>query len=235
MTISTATTLPNANTPSPSPNPLNITRGARQFGVLCAEVFIDSELLDDYAAPDAHLGLNAAGVILSVLSSHLAVHPSGAPHEPIHVCLLRRQDGRLVQLALELYRPWGQEPCFQLRKARERNIEVQAEPGIASMNLPAEITPPERWTFSMVDERPGPSVGDAAELIDLLGLDYRSFSSLKLIAESYDGPLSLSQFEVTGPREQINALKHAHARLTRSASMPIRVQPSPLEADPPPP
>lgn len=78
----------------------------------------------------------------------------------------------------------------------------------------------------MIDERPGPSVGDAAELLETLGIDPRWFSGLKLVSEYYAGPLALSQFEVTGPCARIEVLKLALARATGSTTLPVRLFPA---------
>jgi hypothetical protein len=78
----------------------------------------------------------------------------------------------------------------------------------------------------MIAERPGPSATDAAELIATLGLNPRLFTSLKLISQSDDGQLVLGQFEITGPQDQVAALKWAHASVTGSTTMPLRFAPS---------
>jgi len=75
-----------------------------------------------------------------------------------------------------------------------------------------------RWHFYMIDKRPGPSVGDAAELIELLGFDPWALQSLAIVAEASEEGLAASRFEVTGQPDQINAIRAAFARLTDSSS-----------------
>jgi len=70
----------------------------------------------------------------------------------------------------------------------------------------------------MVDDRPGPSVGDAAEMIEELGFDPWSCESLKLVAETYQGQTAISGFEIKGCREWLEALRSAHDRSTRSVT-----------------
>ena len=71
-----------------------------------------------------------------------------------------------------------------------------------------------RWTFWMADENPGPAEGDAAELIESLGFNPWSFTRFKLIAEALHGRTVLSQFEVVGARDQVEALRAAHLKAT---------------------
>jgi len=105
---------------------INLARGARLFGIHPQEVCVDSEVLDDYAEPDATLGQNIAGVILSVLACHIAVNPGGFRGRPILVCLLRREDARLVEVELQVHRLCHrQDESLQLRQTGERILDVQ--------------------------------------------------------------------------------------------------------------
>ena len=69
----------------------------------------------------------------------------------------------------------------------------------------------------MADELPGPSVGDAAEIIEHLGCDPWSFDSLRLVAESYHGGMAFSRFEITGSPAQIRGLREAFGQVTDPA------------------
>lgn len=83
-----------------------------------------------------------------------------------------------------------------------------------------------RWTFWMADESPGPSQGDAAELIESLGFDPWSFSSLNLVSEIRWAEKYLTQFEVNGPPDKLGALRLAYERQTLCAT----AAPQPLPA-----
>jgi hypothetical protein len=102
----------------------NLSRGARRFAIRAGSVFIESGVLDDYAATDPALGYNVAGVILCALARRL---PSGGlGEETLAVCLLRRDDALVVELHLQLQRTHraGIE-CLVLRKSSEPNIDPE--------------------------------------------------------------------------------------------------------------
>jgi len=82
----------------------DITRGAAQFGIRRASVFVETQVLADYCELDPAVGLNVIGIVLTVLYCRLAMTPSGGPADPLIVCLLRRVDGRLVEVDLTLHR-----------------------------------------------------------------------------------------------------------------------------------
>lgn len=87
--------------------PTDITRGATQFGIRRTSVFVESAVLADYHEIDPAVGLNVIGLILTVLYCRLAVAPGGGPDDPLTVCLVRRTDGRLVEVELTLRRSRG--------------------------------------------------------------------------------------------------------------------------------
>jgi hypothetical protein len=85
-----------------------------------------------------------------------------------------------------------------------------------------------QWKFSLLDESPGPSEGDAGEFIECLGLDQWSFFSLDLVAESTVGDRCLSEFAVRGSLETLNRLRDLHDAATKSCSNP----PQPVSGSP---
>lgn len=77
-----------------------------------------------------------------------------------------------------------------------------------------------RWSFTLMDETPGPSAGDAAEHIEGLDFDPWEFRSLDLVNETLVGGEYLAQFDVVGPRPMVQELRRAHDRATRSTTAP---------------
>jgi len=114
--------------PSTRPQHSNLTtdvsRGARQCDIK-AHVFIETEILDNYSELDPSLGQNTIGVVLAVLSCHLHMSRGGLGEDTITVCLLRRQDDRVVELDLGLHRRrHAAGECFELRRLAEREVDV---------------------------------------------------------------------------------------------------------------
>lgn len=120
--------LPDLDACIQAPNRADLSRSARHLGIRPEAVFIESEVLDRYAELDTAIGLNAAGVVLSVLAAQLGVNPGGVASESVTVCLLRREDARPVEVDLQIHRlrRRGGE-CLLLRHARERTLEVQVD------------------------------------------------------------------------------------------------------------
>lgn len=77
-----------------------------------------------------------------------------------------------------------------------------------------------RWSFTLMDEIPGPSTGDAAEHIEALGFDPWEFRSLDLVNETLVGGEYFAQFDLVGPRPMVEELRRAHDRATLSTSAP---------------
>jgi hypothetical protein len=94
-------------TVTPPTDTTDITRGATQFGIRRASVFVETQVLADYQEIDPAVGLNVIGIILTVLYCRLAMPPGAGPGEPLIVCLLRRTDGRLVEVELTLHHSRG--------------------------------------------------------------------------------------------------------------------------------
>jgi hypothetical protein len=102
----------------------DVTRGARLHAIRSASVFVDSDVMEDYAEIDVALGQNLAGVILSVLSYHLGINPGGVHDDQITICAIRREDATLVELVLHIERTRrnGMEHIV-LRKGEEMEID----------------------------------------------------------------------------------------------------------------
>jgi hypothetical protein len=102
----------------------DLTRGAVRFGIRNQKVLLDSSVLEDYSEADPNLGLNATGMVLTVLGQHVALSPGGGRDETIMVALHRRDDGRQVEVELSLSRTrrQGQE-CLQLTHLGDREVE----------------------------------------------------------------------------------------------------------------
>lgn len=81
------------------------------------------------------------------------------------------------------------------------------------------------WHFTLIDVSPGPSIGDAAEFIESLGLDPWSFDSLDLACDTCNGNEWISDFVVTGPFELVSRLHTLHDVTRNSSTAP----PTPLE------
>jgi hypothetical protein len=101
------------------------------------------------------------------------------------------------------------------------------------MNLMTPKGQPYQWEFCLVDEKPGPAVGDAVALIESLGFDPWSFSSLALVSESCVENLAICEFAVAGPRTLVDGLRAAHARATGSATALSHLAPDYLDAEMP--
>jgi hypothetical protein len=102
----------------------DLTLGAPCFGIRGPKVLIESSILEDYAETDPSLGMNAAGMILTVLGQQMALNPGGGRDESIVVGLNRRDDGRNVELDLSLTRSrrQGQE-YLHLTRLGDREVE----------------------------------------------------------------------------------------------------------------
>ena len=103
-------------------NRLDLSRGARQFG-LRSLVFLDAAVRTDYAELDLALGHNVAGIVLAVLAFHETLSGLGRDEERITVCLVRRRDEQLVEvdLVLQRRRQRGGE-AIELRRVAEREL-----------------------------------------------------------------------------------------------------------------
>lgn len=66
-----------------------------------------------------------------------------------------------------------------------------------------------QFTFCLVDEIPGPSVGDAAELIEAFGMNPWAFITLGIISETTRSRIVTTHFAVTGPEPLVCALREA--------------------------
>lgn len=66
-----------------------------------------------------------------------------------------------------------------------------------------------QFTFCLVDEIPGPSVGDAAELIEAFGMNPWAFITLDIISETTRDGIVTTHFAVTGPEPLVCALREA--------------------------
>lgn len=76
------------------------------------------------------------------------------------------------------------------------------------------------WHFQLVDEKPGPSIDDAADFIRQHGGDPWMLDSLDCIATTTFGHNVIREFTATGPASMLNQLRSAHARATGSVSVP---------------
>jgi hypothetical protein len=117
----------NAGTQTIASRQIDISRGAGSFGVRAKAVFIESNVLDDYAEIDFGLGQNVVGNILSVLRCHLSAGFGGRAVDTITVSLLRRDDAQIVELDLEVNRArQGGVERLLLRKVTEREINFES-------------------------------------------------------------------------------------------------------------
>lgn len=73
----------------------------------------------------------------------------------------------------------------------------------------------------MADKQPGPSQGDAAEYIESLGFDPWKFAALEIVRETSLGQMSISEFEVRGSSEDLDALQRAHEHNHPNPSLPV--------------
>jgi hypothetical protein len=93
-------------------------------GLAGTSIFINAEMLEEYAELDAGLGQNLAGVILSVLGHHLSLNPGGTHDDKISICAIRREDARVVEVDLGIERRRvGRCETITLNKIEERNSE----------------------------------------------------------------------------------------------------------------
>lgn len=189
----------------PAVHHTDITRGAVHVGIRNQRVLIESAVQDEYAEPDLALGCNVVGVILRVLAQHLAACPGGGGNDSIEVCLHRREDGRLVEVQI----------ATSAHVARGRS--VYCCPGSVTVRWTANMInrimnelPLACWSFSLVDEEPGPSVGDAAEYIESLGFYPREFAKLELVYEFTRGRVVTAIFVLVGSPERVAELRAAH-------------------------
>lgn len=100
----------------------DLTRGAAQFCIRRAAVSVETRILNDYAEIDPALGMNTAGVILTVLVCHIAMAPGGSAEDRITVCLQRRNDEHLVEVDLAIRRSraaGGERLLLQFETERE--------------------------------------------------------------------------------------------------------------------
>jgi hypothetical protein len=72
------------------------------------------------------------------------------------------------------------------------------------------------WSFSLVDEVPGPSVGDAAEHLEGLGFNPWSFQKLELIYEFTRGRMVTGVFLVVGSPKVLAELRAMHDEVLES-------------------
>lgn len=93
------------------------------------------------------------------------------------------------------------------------------------MNSNDNKGPRARWIFFMADERPGPSTGDAAELIEGMGFNPWSFAGIEILAESYEAKLVTTAFAVIGALEELEHLRNAYDRTMRTRTAPPRLLP----------
>jgi hypothetical protein len=83
---------------------IDYSRGAAECGIRRHAVWMDADLVVNYGEPDPTLGRNVGGMILSVLARHLAADPGGIEGDIITVCLLRREDAKIVEVDLRIIR-----------------------------------------------------------------------------------------------------------------------------------
>ena len=74
----------------------------------------------------------------------------------------------------------------------------------------------ERWTFCLVDEPPGPSTGDAAEVIESFGLNPFAFHSLELVREYRVCGDYVTEFAVVGHQALIADLRDNYEKRVRA-------------------
>lgn len=113
--------------PAPRQNrPADLTRGAAQFGIRPPAVWLEARVLEDYTELDPVIGLNAAGVILQVLSCRLKSRPAG--EELLTICLARRADGVQVEVDLSARRVRHEgEPGWRLAFVAEHAVSGRPE------------------------------------------------------------------------------------------------------------
>jgi len=93
---------PSATAADLAPEPLtDLATGAAQFGIR-VPVAVPRRLLEDYTPIDPTVGFNTAGILLSLLAFRLAATRPGHAPGLITACLARRDNGRPVELDLEV-------------------------------------------------------------------------------------------------------------------------------------
>ncbi len=117
---STGVCLPIASDPNEF---IDLSRGARLFGLSMDSLLLEGALLNDYSEMDPAVGYNVVGTILSVLGQQ--VRREGGVGDLVSVCVRRREDARPVEVELEVKRRrrFGR-GCILLRRAKERVIEL---------------------------------------------------------------------------------------------------------------
>ena len=105
-------------------SPPDLARGAQHYGLRPDPLYVESDVLDNYAEVDVARGENVVGAILAVLAGRPAVGPGPGPAGLITVCLRRRDDGRLVEVDFHLdsIHHLGREHLV-LRQAGELDLE----------------------------------------------------------------------------------------------------------------
>jgi len=83
---------------------IDYSRGAVEVGIRRQMVWLDAGVVEDYAEMDPTLGRNVGGVVLSVLARHLSTEPDGGNGNIVTVGLFRREDGKLVDVDLQITR-----------------------------------------------------------------------------------------------------------------------------------
>lgn len=102
---------------------LDLSRGARLLRI-DETVNLEASVAENYAAIDETLGHNVIGIVLRVLRQHLTAAPGGGADETLTIALCRRDDGREVELQLNLSRSRrAGQPCLILVRAGEREVE----------------------------------------------------------------------------------------------------------------
>ncbi len=129
--IKTSIMARNSMTPSPNNRPAgsipghyaDLSLGARQFRIRPRAVYIESDILENYTEKDFCLGRNVAGTILAALAGHAPGNPRDVRDGSITVHLVRRDDGCLVRLVLQVRRIHQDgNDCVMLNQACDREI-----------------------------------------------------------------------------------------------------------------
>ena len=68
-----------------------------------------------------------------------------------------------------------------------------------------------RWSVTLVDDPPGPSIGDLAELIELLGFNPWTFTFAPMSDLRVDG-MVITDFQLSGPPDLVRSLRSAYHR-----------------------
>jgi hypothetical protein len=106
---------------------VDLSRGATEFGISGQTVRLDADVIEGYAELDSALGRNVGGVVLSVLSRHLAAQPGGFEGDIVTACLLRREDAEPVEVDLRLTRTRYQGTSrLVLTKVEERQTSLES-------------------------------------------------------------------------------------------------------------